>query len=132
MPRTSALPTARIATLEREADALRRAFLTTPVFALDDHGLQARFEAFGHTALALFRETAGLADNETSQHAATAEQAVQRIEAAYHRVHEALQAVATLALSDREADFSAYGNGFAGPPPEDVRHKVSRQDTQIS
>lgn len=123
MPRTSDLPTERIAALERDADALRRAFLTTPVFALDDHGLQVRFEAFGRTALALFRETA---------RSAGGEQAAQRIEAAYHRVHEALQAVATLALSDTEPGFPAHGNGTAKPPPQNVRQSVIRRGTQFS
>ncbi|MGY0780202.1 hypothetical protein ACW7BJ_34100 [Azospirillum argentinense] len=123
MPRTSAPPTARIAALERDADALRRAFLTTPVFALDDHGLHVRFEEFGRTALALFRETA---------RSAGGEQAAQRIEAAYHRVHEALQAVATLALSDTEPGFLAHGNGTAEPPPQDVRQSVIRRGTQFS
>lgn len=123
MPRTSAPPIARIAALERDADALRRAFLTTPVFALDDHGLQTRFEEFGCTALALFRETARLDGGK---------QSIQRIEAAYHRVHEALQAVATLALSDTEPGFPAHGNGTAEPLPQDVRQSVIRRDTQFS
>ncbi len=123
MPRTSDPPTARIAALERDADALRRAFLTTPVLTLDDHGLHARFEAFGRTALALFRETAPLAGGE---------QAIQRIEAAYHRVHEALQAVATLALSDTVAAVPTHGNGRAEPPPRDVRQSVIRRGTQFS
>ncbi|TWA75109.1 hypothetical protein FBZ83_1242 [Azospirillum brasilense] len=123
MPRTSDPPTARIAALERDADALRRAFLTTPVFALDDHGLHARFEDFGRTALALFRETA---------RSAGGEQAAQRIEAAYHRVHEALQAVAMLALSDTEAGFPVHGNGTAEPPPQDLRQSVIRRGTQFS
>ncbi|KAA0676343.1 hypothetical protein [Azospirillum brasilense] len=123
MPRTSDPPTACIAALERDADTLRRAFLTTPVFALDDHGLQTRFEDFGRTALALFRETARLADGE---------QAAQRIEAAYHRVHEALQAVATLALSGTGAAVPTHGNGTAEPPPQDVRHSVIRRGTQFS
>ncbi|GAA4250445.1 hypothetical protein [Azospirillum formosense] len=123
MPRTSDPPTARIAALERDADALRRAFLTTPVFALDDHGLHARFEDFGRTALALFRETSRLAGGE---------QAAQRIEAAYHRVHEALQAVATLALSDRAAALPGRGNDRAESPPQDVRQSVIRRGTQFS
>ncbi|WP_353861834.1 hypothetical protein [Azospirillum formosense] len=123
MPRTSDPPTVRIAALECDADALRRAFLTTPVFALDDHGLHARFEAFGRTALALFREAARLDGNE---------QSVQRIEAAYHRVHEALQAVATLALSNTEPGFPAHGSGTAEPPPQDVRQSVIRRGTQFS
>ena len=123
MSRTSDLPTARIAALERDADALRWAFLTTPVFTLDDHGLHARFKDFGRTALALFRETA---------RSAGGEQAAQRIEAAYHRVHEALQAVATLALSDATADCPAHANGIAEPPSEDVRHSVNRLGTQFS
>ncbi|QCN98932.1 hypothetical protein D3093_26980 (plasmid) [Azospirillum argentinense] len=123
MPRTSDPPTTRIAALERDAETLRRALLTTPVFALDDHGLHARFEDFGRTALALFRETARLA---------AAEEAIQRIEAAYHRVHEALQAVATLALSDMEPGFPAHGNGTAEPPPQDVRQSVIRRGTQFS
>ncbi|WP_454020882.1 hypothetical protein [Azospirillum sp. Marseille-Q6669] len=123
MPRTSDLPTERIAALERDADTLRRAFLTTPVFALDDHGLQVRFEDFGRTALALFRETARLDGGE---------QSIQRIEAAYHRVHEALQAVATLALSDTAAALPAHGNGRAEPSPHDLRQSVIRRDTQFS
>ncbi|MBB3267877.1 hypothetical protein FHW79_005542 [Azospirillum sp. OGB3] len=123
MPRTSDPPTARIAALERDADALRRAFLTTSVFALDDHGLHARFEDFGRTALALFRETARLA---------AAEEAIQRIEAAYHRVHEALQAVATLALSDTGTVAPTHASGSAEPPPQDVRQSVIRWDTQFS
>lgn len=131
MSRNSDLPNARIAALERDADALRRAFLTTPVFTLDDHGLQTRFENFGRTALALFRETARRGGNETSQPHPTA-QAIQRIEAAYHRVHEALQAVATLVLSDATADCPAHANGMAEPPSKDVRHSVNRRGTQFS
>ncbi|WP_188263235.1 hypothetical protein [Azospirillum tabaci] len=131
MPRTSDPPTARIAALERDADALWRAILTTPVFALDDHGLHARFEDFGRTALALFRETARRAGGEPSRHSA-ADQAIRRIEAAYHRVHEALQAVATLALSDTERGFPAHGSGSAEPPPQDVRQSVFRRGTQFS
>ncbi|WP_114862028.1 hypothetical protein [Azospirillum brasilense] len=123
MPRTSDPPTARIAALEHDADALRRAFLTTPVFALDDHGLQTRFEEFGRTALALFRETT---------RSAGGEQSAQRIEAAYHRVHEALQAVAMLALSDTESGVPAHGDGRAKPSPHDLRQSVIRRDTQFS
>ncbi|CAO3381801.1 hypothetical protein [Azospirillum argentinense] len=123
MPRTSDPPTARIAALERDADALRRAFLTTPVLALDDHGLHARFEDFGRTALALFRETARQDGGE---------QAIQRIEAAYHRVHEALQAIATLALSDTGAGIPAHAEGRPEPSPHDLRQSVIRRDTQFS
>lgn len=91
----------RIEALESEAVTLSDDLRITPVFAQDEAGTWGRFQRFGTTARDLIREVVRRSDHDTSPEKADSDRAIGRIEAAYQRVHEAIQEIALLVLADR-------------------------------
>ncbi|SMF49741.1 hypothetical protein SAMN02982917_2487 [Azospirillum oryzae] len=88
--------TRRIAELELDAAVLRHRLLHIPLALQEDCGLQACHRIIGREALSLFRAVR----QETRDDDDECDRALCRIEAAYQLVHDAIGALAVLALAD--------------------------------
>jgi hypothetical protein len=87
----------RIAELEIDAAVLRHRLLHIPLAMQEDCNLRASHRIIGREALSLFR---AVRQETRDDDGSECDEALSRIEAAYQLVHEAIEALAVLALAD--------------------------------